>query len=169
MKLDQEYTSHGIRTYTGKCFDIQILDPDSICIDDIAHALSHTSRFGGHLEKSLSVAQHSYYVALNVAPKNRLAALLHDASEAYIGDMPSPFKKLMPDFKKFENDLMMAIAEKLGFDLPLHKEVKEADKMIFDYEWDTFIMYTHTWFDYWEPEKAKDKFLEIYRSIKHKR
>ena len=53
------YTENSIRTFTGKVFDLKILDPDSICIDDIAHALAYTPRFGGHLPQPYSVAQHS--------------------------------------------------------------------------------------------------------------
>ena len=52
-------------------------------------------------------------------PDLKLAGLLHDASEAYIGDMPSPFKKLMPDYKKLEDNLMKVIAQKFGFEYPL--------------------------------------------------
>ena len=76
------YTENSIRTNTGKVFDLKLMDPESICIEDIAHALSHVSRFGGHLDKHYSVAQHSVYVAQCLTAENQLAGLLHDATEA---------------------------------------------------------------------------------------
>ena len=94
------YTENSIRTFTGKVFDLKILDPESICIEDIAHALAKTTRFGGHLKEFYSVAQHSVLMAQLVPSELKVEALLHDASEAYLGDMPSPFKKMMPEYKK---------------------------------------------------------------------
>ena len=80
-------------TYTGKKF--HIFDPslDEIDIADIAHSLSLICRYGGHLPEHYSVAQHSVLVS-NLVPENiALEALLHDAEEAYTGDMIRPFKK----------------------------------------------------------------------------
>ena len=158
------YPENSIRTYTGKSFDLKIMEPDSICIEDIAHALSHTSRYAGHLEDHYSVAQHSVLVAQNVSGKNCLAALLHDASEAYLGDMPSPFKKMMPEFRSFEDKLMLVIAEKFGFDFPLHPEIKEWDSNFLEIEWESFILKANT-LDYWSPEKAKQRFLEMFERL----
>lgn len=129
-----EYTENSIRTYTGKVFDLKILDPDSICIEDIAHALSHTNRFGGHLREPYTVAQHSVMVVNCVPEHLKLTALLHDATEAYIGDMPSPFKKLMPDYKALENNLMKVIAEKYSLVYPFPPEIKAADSHLLGVE-----------------------------------
>lgn len=158
------YTENSIRTYTGKVFDITVLDPDSICIEDIAHALSNTARFGGHLDKMYSVAQHSIYVALLCSPENRLAALLHDASEAYIGDMPSPFKKLMPDYKAIEDRIMKVIALKFGFEYPLPKEIKIADKVALEHEWAGCVLKLHSIYSE-SPEQAKARFLQLFNNI----
>ncbi len=162
------YTENSIRTFTGKVFDLKILDPESICIEDIAHALSNTSRFAGHLEKHYSVAQHCVLIALNCSPKNRLAALLHDASEAYIGDMPSPFKKMLPDYKKVEEQLMKAIAAKFGFDYPLPKEVKDLDGIYLNMEWNSLVMKTDQYIQYWTPEEAEVEFLDLYKYLTEK-
>ncbi len=161
------YTEHSIRTFTGKVFDITILDPETICIEDIAHALAHTARFGGHLDKLYSVAQHSCYVAANVPNEHKLAALLHDASEAYIGDMPSPFKKMMPDYKKIEDQIMTAVASKFGFEYPLSEEVKQADGDILWVEWDSFVL-KKIEMEYHSPEIAKYNFLSMFYSITEK-
>lgn len=157
------YTEHSIRTFTGKVFDITILDPEKICIEDIAHALSQTARFGGHLKKPYSVAQHSLLVAEKVSPENRLAALMHDSAEAYIGDMPSPFKKLMPDYKKIENDIMTAIASKFGFQYPFHDEIKKADNDLLKIEWDGYVL--NDSLPYYFPDLAKSLFLDTFYAI----
>lgn len=155
------YTTNSIRTYTGKVFDLAILDPDSIDIEDIAHGLAYAPRFAGQLERFYSVAQHSYFASMNVEPQNRLAALLHDASEAYMGDMPSPFKKIMPDYVRLENNLMGVIAKKYGFDWPLPEEVKKVDEYMFQVEWNGLVMGLlpiHSW----SPQVAKSMFLEAF-------
>lgn len=159
------YTPNSIRTYTGKVFDLKILDPESICIEDIAHALAHTPRFGGHLEKHYSVAQHCVFIAWHCSKENILAGLLHDASEAYIGDMPSPFKKMMPEYKKIEERLMKVIAQKFGFSMPLPEEVKDLDREYLDREWKSLVLKANEYVDYWPAEKAKEEFLNLYKII----
>lgn len=159
------YTENSIRTFTGKVFDLKLLDPESICIEDIAHALAHTPRFGGHLEKHYSVAQHSVLVAFACSSDNRLAALLHDASEAYIGDMPSPFKKMMPEYKVIEEKLMSVIAEKFGFQVPLPQEVKRLDREYLNIEWSCLVMKEYKILEYWTAEEAEKEFLNLYNHI----
>jgi len=164
MKFPEKYTENSIRTFTDKVFDLKIMDPESICIEDIAHGLSMTARFGGQLDGFLSVAQHCCMVASYVDDEYKLAALLHDASEAYLGDMPSPFKKLMPEFKDYENVLMLIIAEKYGFDFPLHKSVKAADYKMLGVEWMECVVKKNTAF-YWTPKQAKERFLELFEKF----
>lgn len=160
------YTENSIRTVTGKVFDLKIMDPESICIEDIAHGLAYTPRFAGQLEGFYSVGQHSFYMAINASVKNRLAVLLHDATEAYMGDMPSPFKKLFPEFKSMENKLMAIIAKKFGFQFPFHPEVKELDKEFLDIEWNSFVTKEHPMpLEYEDPETVKRKFIELYNKI----
>lgn len=167
MKFPEKYTENSIRTFSNKVFDLQLLDPNSICIEDIAHGLSHTPRFGGQLDRFLSVAQHCCLVAASVADEYKMAALLHDASEAYLGDMPSPFKKLMPDFVLHENRIMHVIAEKYGFEFPLHKEVKAADAKMLGVEWNQCVVKKNMQF-YWTPKQAKERFLEHYKTYVNK-
>ena len=147
-----------------KAIDLKILDPDSICIEDIAHALSHIPRFAGHLPQLYSVAQHSYYVSQMVSGKRRLGALLHDASEAYIGDMPSPFKKMMPEYKIIEEKLMKVIALKFGIEYPFHLEIKEADANMLNAEWDSFVNKSRI-LPYWNPQHAKQMFLNEFKLL----
>ena len=164
MKFPEKYTENSIRTFTDKVFDLKLMDAESICIEDIAHGLSMTPRFGGQLDGFLSVAQHCCMVASYVDEDYKIAALLHDASEAYLGDMPSPFKKLLPDFKSYENKLMQVIAEKYGFEFPLHKSVKAADYKMLGVEWIECVVKKNSAF-YWTPKQAKERFLELYQKF----
>lgn len=162
------YTENSIRTFTGKVFDLELMDPNSICIEDIAHALSQTNRFAGHLEHPYSVAQHCC-IACDFAPEHlKLEALLHDASEAYLGNMPSPFKKMLPDFIKIEDRLMKVIAKKFGFQYPLSKEIKSIDKELLDLEWESFVNKTYTTISYWSVEDSKRNFMYYYHKYSSK-
>ncbi len=108
-----------IITYSGKMLDIIHPDPKDIDIQDIAHALAYAARFTGHTTRFLSVANHSVFVADQLArtdPSLTLYGLLHDASEAYIHDMATPIK-LLPqfnDYRNVENHLMEAIFSKFN-------------------------------------------------------
>jgi len=116
-----------IQTYTGKRFDLLDIDIEQIDIFDIAHALANTCRFAGHCRTFYSVAQHSIHVSYLVPHEHARVALMHDAAEAYLTDIPAPFKQLMPDYQVIEQHVWSAIARR--FDLPseLPAEVKRAD------------------------------------------
>lgn len=101
--------------------------PDEIEIDDIAIALSRICRFGGHTTTFYSVAEHSILVSLLVPDEHRLTALLHDATEAYIGDMIRPLKSQIPQFSEIENNLWSAIAERFSLPVEMPSCVKDAD------------------------------------------
>lgn len=158
------YTPNSIRTFTGKVFDLKLMALESISIDDIAHALSNTMRFAGHLKVPYSVAQHSVMVAKHASKENKLAALLHDASEAYIGDMPSPFKKMMPEYKVIEGKLMKVIAEVFSFEYPLNPEIKEIDKNMLVLEWAAFVE-DKLPLECWSAEQSKREFLAAYNNL----
>ncbi|MFC4230550.1 hypothetical protein ACFOW1_01520 [Parasediminibacterium paludis] len=96
-----------------------------------------------------------------------LQALMHDASEAYLMDIPTPIKAHLPDYKAIENNLMKVIAAKFGFDYPLSKAVKEADTLMLRHEW-AAIMLGRKVFPIWEnltSAKAKSVFLECFHLI----
>lgn len=144
MSKQKEYglynTEPVIRTFTGKYFNVFEPNIDDICIEDIAHSLSHQCRFGGHLPVFYSVAQHSYLCTQLVDKEHELAALLHDASEAYLLDIPRPIKKRLTEYHAIEDNLMKLIAEKFGFEYPLHKSVKKADEIMLQIEWDDLML-----------------------------
>jgi len=132
-----------LKKYHGRCFvrltsgqDVDLLnpDPDTILIQDIASHLSRIQRYNGILAKcsdqpmGLSVGIHSLMVAKLLPGSLKLQGLLHDATEAYMGDLVGPLKDIIPEFKEIENNLMLAIMQKFDLGFPLHPLVKEMDK-----------------------------------------
>lgn len=119
-----------ILTYTGKRVHLLEPDPDTIFIEDIAHHLSMQNRFNGATAYPYSVAAHSLYMAKYlVEPEYALQALMHDATEAYIGDMVKPLKDSMPEFEEVEAVLWEVLAEKYELPPELHESVHEADRL----------------------------------------
>lgn len=129
------FTESTIRTVSGIYVDLINPTPEMIEIEDIAHGLSMQCRFGGQLRKFYSVAEHSWHVANLVSTENKLAALLHDASEAYLIDIPTPLKKHLTNYAQFEDKFMSLIAGKFGFVYPFVDEIKEADRIMLREEW----------------------------------
>lgn len=156
-----------IRTFTGK--EINVFEPHSDMIDvrDVAHALSYHCRFGGHLPEFYSVAQHSVFAANQVDDQYKLQALLHDASEAYLLDIPTPIKRRLGDYKEVEDNLMRVIAQKFGFQYPLHDKVKEVDASMLEWEWNSLMLNNHSFLQIgcWSSKKAEKMFLEMYNKL----
>lgn len=156
------HPSTSIRTYTGEIFDVLHPNPEQIHIEDIAHALSQLCRFGGHTHHFYSVAQHSVIMSgLELVPEPlRLTALLHDASEAYLVDVPSPIKHLLPKYIEIEKDMQLCIARRFNLDYPWSDIVDQADLLMLKKE-------MHLYFDVqngisWSPKEAESLFLEAF-------
>ena len=118
-----------IGTFSGLRFWPLDPDPAKILIEDIAHALGHLCRFGGHSSKFYSVAEHSVHVSQLCLPEHALWGLLHDASEAYLVDLPRPLK-LLPEFAPYreaERRLQRVIAVRFGLQPDQPASVAEAD------------------------------------------
>lgn len=121
-----------IVTFTGRTINPLQVRPDDLDINDIAHALSLCNRFAGHTTTPISVAKHSLLVASLVAEapvEVRRQALLHDATEAYLGDVTKWLKQHMPAFIEAEDRLWRTIATWARVDVELHPLVKRADNV----------------------------------------
>lgn len=104
-------------------------DLSQIHIEDIAHSLAMQCRFGGHCSRFYSVAEHSVFVSEIVSPENALEGLLHDASEGYVTDLPTPIKKMCPDFEAIEQRFYRKICKKFYIPEEMSLEVKIADRI----------------------------------------
>lgn len=142
----ERWNEHAyIRTFSGGYFYPKRVEELSPSLVDIAHALSLVCRYNGHLKWFYSVAQHSMIVEeiatermLKVnrtidstsLRKFRTQALLHDATEAYLPDMPSPIKQFLPDFKVLEKKLQQHIYRSFALPENTHAIIKEVDTQI---------------------------------------
>lgn len=123
----------------GRFVDPLNMNPDDIRIEDIAHSLSRQCRFSGYTRRHYSVAEHSMLVMDRVrialgekaeTPEGKLImlqALLHDATEAYMVDLPTPLKDAFPEYRAAEARLWKVVAEKFGLPEMMDARVKKAD------------------------------------------
>lgn len=119
-----------ICTYLGNRFFPLEGRIDRVHLEDIAHGLAYQCRFNGQTSEFYSIAQHSLMVADIVSarhPELRLAALLHDASEAYLGDVVKPLKALLPNYKEIEKNVEEIIASTFGISDMFNPVIKQAD------------------------------------------
>lgn len=161
--------ANAIRTHSGIYMDVFAPTVDMIDINDIAHALSNMCRFGGHLDRFYSVAQHSVMVSRYCPIDVALQGLLHDAAEAYMLDMPSPIKKGLRNYKSVEIRLLKVIAKKFNFPFPMSGHVKIADQERLEWEWKHMVLREPIPVGYrgsvWKREKAKERFLAEFRKL----
>lgn len=116
-----------IQTFTGRQFFPLAARVEDIDVRDIAHSLALQSRFNGHCLRFYSVADHSIRVSRIVPEADALWALLHDAAEAYIGDLPRPVKANAPEFRGIEDRLLLVVAQAFGLPWPMPPSVRLAD------------------------------------------
>jgi hypothetical protein len=128
-----------IRTFSGREFNPLEIAYENIVIEDIAHALALCNRFAGHTKFPISVAQHSIYVCRlceDRGPIVALQGLLHDASEAYLGDV-TKWVKQTPAFalyREIEETVQRKIFERFDVPVKLFPEVEEADRIMVRFE-----------------------------------
>jgi hypothetical protein len=169
-KIETPVASKCITTYSGIEMNVFDPTPDMIDIKDIAHALSNVCRFGGHCRNFYSVAQHSIYCyELADYECDKLGALMHDASEAYLYDFPKPIKEGLEFYKSLENNLMIVISKKFGFEFPILPEIKSIEKELFKIEWDNLMnknsLSSHI-LKCWNPKKSEKMFLNAFNCLK---
>lgn len=125
-------SDHFITTDSGRRIDFVDLDPNEITIEDIARNLSNYCRFGGGVRTFYSVAEHSIRVAGLCTPDKQLHGLLHDAAEAYLGDVVAPLKHMpgMEFYRELERYFDGVILPKFGCDTEMPRDVEIADKRL---------------------------------------
>ncbi|XXF10170.1 phosphohydrolase [Pseudomonas sp. D2-3] len=175
-------TNQGIR--------FELLNPTAEMIHpaDIAHSLARLCRFNGHTSQHYSVAEHSYRVHELVEPEHQLHALLHDATEAYIGDMTRPLKLAMRGYAQdmavdnvygqVERRIWLAICERFDLEPELPDQVKEVDMYLLAVErrdlmpghpdaWDCIqgIELPAWHIKPWSAEEARDRYFRRLMSL----
>lgn len=153
-------------------------------VEMIARALSNICRYNGHCSRYYSVAEHSILISRMVPEALALAALLHDASEAYVGDMPTGLKRFMGlNFKDIEHKATQAVSR--GYGIPMEQlespVIKGFDKRILGDEakvlmpphefWEKFVQEhepTGVKLECWPPDIANAKFLERFAELSGK-
>lgn len=158
-------------TYTGRTFDFNNITKDSIHIPDVLHSLPRINRFIGHSSRPYSVGEHTYLGLIiaerfNYTPLQKLQWFIHDFTEAYIGDCPTPLKRILSKFGEIEELVELAILEHLGLE-PLTDEeyrlVKRIDATMLvvemrdltHHEWRNFIN------DYTYDEILEDEYFKL--------
>lgn len=164
-----------IQTHSGRRFNPTCPNPDAIVIQDIAHALSMQCRFSGHCKYFYSVAQHSVLVSYICDSQDALWGLLHDASEAYLVDVPRPIKRSgqMQAYIDFEQKMQEAICRRFGLPMAEPPSVKKADTALlyteardlmspFHSDWEQKVDPLPFLIEPWNHDRAKDMFMKRF-------
>lgn len=174
-----------IITYTGTKFYHLNPQPEMVHVEDIAHSLSQLCRWTGHTKFFYSVAQHSVLGSYLCPPESALEFLMHDSSEAYLGDMNRPLKHYTaagPAYLEIEEKVEKVIFEKFGLPYPLSEEVKKYDvQMLYaekaqlmnvteatQYEarkWGSDETEARVLIAPWSPSFAEEMFLDRFREL----
>jgi uncharacterized protein len=175
-----------IQTVSGRRVNPFALTTADIDINDIAQALANQCRFGGHCRRFYSVGQHSCLVADLIHdqdgdPTARLWALLHDAPEAYLSDLPHPLKHFSEFgrlYREAEDKLQQAICERFALPAEPPAALREADRALLAAERLTLMADAWEWpelrdvepadleIDPWPPERALQEFLNRYHELR---
>jgi len=167
-----------ILTSSGDYFSFINPDAYHFEIETIAHALSYLCRFTGHTAEFYSVAQHSVMVSSLLPREMQLAGLLHDATEAFVGDMTKPLKDMFPEFRRIEKNIENAICRQYGIACPMPREVKQADLILLATEQRDLMPHVDLQWSYlegveamkekitpWAPALAKELFLKRFYAL----
>lgn len=171
-----------IQTFSGGAINPLDADVEDINIEDIAHALGCQCRFAGHLKSFYSVGQHSVLVSHHCDKRDALWGLLHDATEAYLIDVPRPLKRygeFGEAYRKTEDRLMRVICERFNLPPAMPPSVHRADDLLLRAEANQLFrtLRPEIWKDWdcspvegikvepWSPEMAESMFLARYEEL----
>jgi uncharacterized protein len=189
--MDRDYSA-CIQTYSGIWIDLEKPSPEDILVPDVAHHLSNICRFTGAVRRGYSVAQHCCLVSKLVQEDHvwslnelRLQGLLHDASEAYLGDVATPLKKLLPDYRILEDRMQQAVISRFDLKVKDFEHLKLYDRMALIIErqslmgpkhpvWDKYKMEFPPDYDFdymlervvpQTPEQAEKEWLDMFNTL----
>lgn len=177
MLQTNNITSPYMLLQSGRHFTHTQPQIDQVDIDDIAHALSMQCRYGGHTSRFYSVAEHCCYVSDYCPYDIKLWGLLHDASEAYLVDIPRPVKVLLSNYAEMESKIMDCVALRYGLSKEMPKEVKLWDNRVLITEMlaimpepDFIVQQKYPAIDdlyinCWSPEQAKMEFIYRFNGL----
>lgn len=167
-----------METYSGKLVFVSDFRPNMVEEVDIAHALAHQCRYAGHCSSYYSVAEHCCHVSDWVLLQSgsyclAQSALLHDAAEAYLIDVPRPVKAQLSEYKRLEKEIMSVIVNTFDIRHPSVDIIRQADeRILIDEKKALFPRSQHKWgpeldglkplgvtIEGWDPTRAKEQFL----------
>lgn len=174
--LGESGTRFFMPTFTGKPFSLENPQAEDVHILDVAQSLSQVCRYYGHTSRFYSTAEHSVWVSRMVPPHLALQGLLHDAPEAYHGDLTRPMKLLLglrSGYFRIEKRVTAVVHEAFGLPAKLDRRVMEADTAICAIERIYFHPRAGVWkfstpmprgvrLEGWEPSRARREFLARY-------
>lgn len=166
-----------ILLHSGNYFDL--LDPENsdFSIEDVAQGLSLTCRFTGQCRRFYSVAEHSVHMSYAVPAEYAYEALMHDAAEAFIGDVSKPLKDLLPEYRAIEKRIEAAVFARFNVRQPMPPCIKEYDIRMLATEQQQIMRNNDGW-DYtrgrealpiklsgWGPGYAREQFLARFHAL----
>lgn len=161
---------------SGGYFDFDAPEASTFTIEDIAHALSNLCRFTGHTREFYSVAEHSLWCSVIVPRRWALHALLHDAAEAFVGDMSRPLKVMLPGYREIEKRVEAVVLARFGLSPDMPPEVKQADLRMLRTEQHWGMESDEPWPgienmpfgvmpEFWSPKVARKRFLDRFEEL----
>lgn len=174
--------ANTIRLRSGKYLDLRNPKPDQFDFADIAGGLSKICRFGGQIDRFYSVAEHSYHCAVQAMHdgldrESQRTCLLHDAAEAFLGDIVKPLKIMLPDYAELETLMEDCIAIRFDLDTPSYV-VREIDQAMLiaerralftadNVEWigEKDVRRLHVSFKCWSHHEAEEMFVARARDL----
>lgn len=169
----------AMRVRSGGFFDLANPRADDVRLSDIACGLARICRFGGQPEQFYSVAEHCVHAARHAQRYGyklgfEQAVLMHDAAEAYVGDVIRPVRRMVPGFVDVERAVICAIIER--FELPMGQfdspALKEIDDGLLVAEYAELFgdgqpspMFAATPFEFWGPQIAEREFLAMAEDL----
>lgn len=166
-----------ILLHSGAYFNLLQPERSVTHIEDIAHALANICRFCGHTDRFYSVAEHCVHASRHVLPAFAKEALLHDATEAYVGDMSKPLKKVLPSYEDIEDRIDAVIRRRYDLPATMTPEVHHVDLVMLVTEQFQVMRNRDEWvyalgkkplditLPCWNPEQARAEFLARYYEL----